>query len=86
MIHIFDDYYIAANKHLSEYTILKKLYGDTDYDYELIGYSDTFIEALDKLRERAFLREIDNKNYELNEALLIYEHIKTKIDAKKEFN
>ena len=86
MIHIFDDYYITANKHLSEYSILKKIYGDPNYDYEHIGYSDTFTQALDKLRERAFLREIDNKNYELNEALLIWSEIDIKIDASRRFN
>ena len=85
MIHIFDDYYITVNKHLSEYRILKKIYHDTNYSYEHIGYSDTFTQALAKLRERAFLREINNNDYEVNEALLIYDDIEKKINAKKEF-
>lgn len=85
MIHIFDDYYITANKHLSEYIILKKIYDDPDYSYERIGYSDTFTEALEKLRECAFLREIANEEYELNTALLIYSTIDTKIFEARGF-
>lgn len=86
MIHIFDDYYITVNKHLSEYRILKKIYDDPNYSYEHIGYSDTFTQALAKLRERAFLREINNNDYELNEALLIWSEIDIKIDAARRFN
>ena len=83
MIHIFDDYYIEANMLLCEYNVWKK----TDSNYEFLGCAcaETFTEALDKLRERAFLREIGNKDCELNEALLIYDDIEKKIGAKKEF-
>lgn len=81
MIHIFDDYYIEANMPLYEYNVWKK----TDSNYEFLGCAETFTAALDKLRERAFLREINNNNYEVNEALLIYDDIEKKINAKKEF-
>ena len=81
MIHIFDDYYIEANMPLYEYNVWKKTYSN----YEFLGCAETFTEALDKLRERAFLREINNNDYEVNEALLIYGDIGEKIDAKKEF-
>lgn len=82
MIHIFDDYYIEANMPLYEYNVWKK----TDSNYEFLGCAETFTAALDKLREIVFIRELSDNNCELNEALLIYEHIKTKIDAKKEFD
>ena len=79
MIHIFDDYYIEANMPLYDYNVWKK----TDSNYEFLGCAETFTEALDKLRERAFLREINNNDYELNTALLIYSNIDRKIyDAR----
>ena len=79
MIHIFDDYYIEANMSLYDYNVWKK----TDSNYEFLGCAETFTEALDKLRERAFLREINNNDYELNTALLIYSNIDRKIyDAR----
>ena len=75
MIHIFDDYYITADESLSKYEILK--------EYRVIDSAYTFSEALDKLRELAFMREIANDDYELNTALLIYSNIDMKIyDAR----
>ena len=82
MIHIFDDYYIEANMLLYEYNVWKK----TDSNYEFLGCAETFTEALDKLRERAFLREINNNDYEVNEALLIWSELDIKIDAARRFN
>lgn len=78
MIHIFDDYYIEANMPLYEYNVWKK----TDSNYEFLGCAETFTAALDKLRGVIFMRELDNREYELNEALLIYADIEKKINAK----
>ena len=78
MIHIFDDYYITADESLSKYEILK--------EYRVIDSAYTFIEAVDKLRELAFLREIANEEYELNTALLIYSTIDMKISKARGFN
>ena len=79
MIHIFDDYYIEANMPLYEYNVWKK----TDSNYEFLGCAETFTEALDKLRERAFLREINNNDYELKQASLLYLNIQNSIDWGK---
>lgn len=81
MIHIFDDYYIEATMPSYGYNVWKK----TDSNYEFLGCAETFTAALDKLREVIFMRELGNIDCELNEALLIYDDIEKKIDAKKEF-
>ena len=78
MIHIFEDYYITANESLSKYEILK--------GYRVVDSAYTFIEAVYKLRELAFLREIANEEYELNTALLIYSDIDMKISKARRFN
>lgn len=82
MIHIFDDYYIEANMPLYKYNVWKK----TDSNYEFLGCAETFTAALDKLRRVIFMRELDNREYELNEALLIYADIEKKINVKKGFD
>lgn len=75
MIHIFEDYYITANESLSKYEILK--------EYRVIDSAYTFIEALDKLRELAFMREIGNNDYGLKQASLLYLNIQNSIDWRK---